>query len=73
MQQSINISYPPGLQQQTRRTLLQRANQTETDRRTDGRTLYRYIDPAQHTTRALVIYQRQCQDRSYIGRPNLGA
>jgi len=33
-QQSIDISYPPGAQQQTRRTLQQRAN--ETDRRTDG-------------------------------------
>ena len=33
VQQSIDISYPPGPQQQTRRTLLQRANGT--DRRTD--------------------------------------
>jgi len=29
VQQSIDISYPPGPQQQTRRTLLQRANGTE--------------------------------------------
>jgi len=34
VQQSIDISYPPGPQQQTRRTLLQRANGT--DRQTDG-------------------------------------
>jgi len=34
VQQSIDIHYPPGTQQQTRRTLLQRANGT--DRRTDG-------------------------------------
>ena len=29
VQQSIDISYPPGLQQQTRRKLLQRANETD--------------------------------------------
>jgi len=34
VQQSIDISYLLGPQQQTRRTLLQRAN--ETDRQTDG-------------------------------------
>jgi len=36
VQQSIDISYLPGLQQQTRHTLLQRANGT--DKQTDGRT-----------------------------------
>jgi len=34
MQQSIDITYPPGPQQQTLRTLLQRANGT--DKRTDS-------------------------------------
>ena len=53
VQQSIDISYQSGLQQQTRCTLLQRANGTDerTDRQTDGRTPYRYIDPAPHTMR----------------------
>jgi len=37
--QSIDISYPPGPQQQTRRTLLQRANGT--DKRTDSVPFYR--------------------------------
>jgi len=51
-QQSIDISYWPGPQQQTRRTLLQRANESyETDRRTP----YHVIDPAPYTTRALTI------------------
>jgi len=36
VQQSIDISYPPDPQQQTRRTLLQRANGGQTDGRTDG-------------------------------------
>jgi len=40
VQQSIDISYPPGPQQQTRRTLLQLANGTDkrTNRRTDEHT-----------------------------------
>jgi len=42
----IDICCKPGPQQQTRRTLLQRADKT--DRRTDRRTPYRYIDPAPH-------------------------
>jgi len=42
VQQSIDISNPPGPQQQTHRTLLQRANGTE--KRTDGRTPYRFQD-----------------------------
>jgi len=46
VQQSIDISYPPGTQQQTRRTLLQRAIGTA-----DGRTPYRYIDPGPHILR----------------------
>jgi len=39
VQQSVDISYLPGLQQQIRHTLLQRANGTDeqTDGRTDGR------------------------------------
>lgn len=45
MQQSIEISHPPGPQQQTSRCgycAMAHAG-------TDGRALYRYIDPAQHT------------------------
>ena len=38
-------SYPPGPQQQTRRTLLQRENGTP----------YRYIDPDLHTMRTVSI------------------
>jgi len=48
LQQSGDIACPLGSQQQTRRTLLWRANGT--DRRIDGRTPYRFIDPAPHTT-----------------------
>jgi len=43
VQESIDISCPPGPQQQTRRTLLQRSI-GGTDKRTDRRTPYRYID-----------------------------
>jgi len=50
VQQSIDISvYTPGPQQQTRRTLLQRANGT--DKRTDTRSFY--IHPVPHTMRAV--------------------
>jgi len=45
----IDISYPPGPQQQTRRTLLQRANWNH------GRTPYRYTEPAPHTMQAVPI------------------
>jgi len=44
VQQLTDISYPPGPQQQTRRTLLHG--------QTDGWTLYRFIDAAPHTMRA---------------------
>jgi len=53
VQQSIDISYPPGPQQQTRRTLLQRADGTA--RRTDGQTPYRFIDHASRTMRAVTV------------------
>jgi len=43
VQQSIDISYPPGPQQQTCCTLLQQNN------RTDERTPNHFIDPALHT------------------------
>jgi len=39
VQQSVDISYPPGQRQQTRRTLLQRSTDgtdRQTDRRADG-------------------------------------
>jgi len=57
VQQSINVTYEPGPQQQTRRTLPQRANGTDrqTDKRTDGRTPYRFIAPAAHTMRAVLL------------------
>jgi len=46
LQQSTDTAFPPGPQQQTRRTLLQRANRT--DRRTDSAskvtTLRRYTN-----------------------------
>jgi len=42
VQQSIDLSYPSGPQQQTRCMLLQQANGT------DGRTLYHFINPAPH-------------------------
>ena len=44
VQQSIDISYPLGSQQQTRRMLLQRSIDG-TCGRTDGRTPYHFIDP----------------------------
>jgi len=47
------LLYQPGPQQQTSRTLLQRANGT--DGRTDRRTPYRFIDPIPHTMRAVPI------------------
>jgi len=52
MHQWIDISYPPGAQQQTRRTLLQLA------KRTDRGTPYRSIDTASHTMRALPTKRR---------------
>ena len=51
--QSIDISYLHSPQQQTCPKPLQRANGT--DRQTDGRTPYRFIDPALHTVRAVSI------------------
>jgi len=45
VQQSIDISCPPGPQQQTHRALLQ-LSIAGTDRPSGGRTPYRYIDPA---------------------------
>jgi len=50
VQQSIDISYPPGPQQQTRRTLL-----SGWIIQTDGRTSDRFIYPAPHTFRAVPI------------------
>jgi len=64
VQQSTDISYRPGPQQQTRRTLLQRANGT--DRQADGWTSYRFIDPAPKTTRTVPTKQNRmtCEDFS---------
>jgi len=51
LQQSIDISWPPGPQQQTCSSGVWRANGTykQVDRQTDGQTLYRFIDLAPHT------------------------
>jgi len=49
---STDISSPHGAQQQTRRTPLLLSNDG-TDRRTDGRTLDRFIDHAPHTVLAV--------------------
>jgi len=51
---STDISCPPGAQQQTRRTP-QRLSNDGTDRRTDGRTWDRYVEPAAHTVRAVAM------------------
>jgi len=67
VQQSIDISYPPGPQQQTRRTLLQRANGTD---RADGRTLYSYIDPAPHTMRAVPIIRIYTNAQKWFQQTN---
>jgi len=53
VQQSIDISYLPGPEQQTRRTLLQLANGT--DGRMDRWThtvLYRFVDPGPYASSA---------------------
>ena len=60
---SINISCRHGAQQQTRRTPRLRSHDG-TDRRTDGRTLDRFIDLAQHTMREVSI-----TDSISIGAP----
>jgi len=60
VQQSIDISCPPGPQQQTRRTLLQRST-AGTDRWKDGRTPYRYTDPAAYYKREVSINSLQPQ------------
>ena len=52
--QSIDVSCPPGAQQQTTSSGVLRAN-NGTDGQTDGRTPDRYIDPAAHTMRAASI------------------
>ena len=54
VQQSIDISCPPGAQQQTRRTLLQRSI-NETVRRTDRRTPNRYPDTAAYSAISVSI------------------
>ena len=54
-------------QQQTRRTLLQRANGT--DRQTDGRTPYRFMDPALRNMRTVPIKRhrkRQADKRRQV-------
>ena len=57
LQQSINISCPPGPQQQTCRTLLHQTNGT--NGLTEGRTSYRFIDPAPHTMRTGRVNQNK--------------
>ena len=48
VQQSIDTAWPPGPQQQTRRSGMQRPNDA-TDGQTDGRTPDSFIDPAART------------------------
>ena len=59
---STDISCPRGAQQQTGRTpLLLSIDGSGTDRRTDGRTLDRFIDVAPHIVRAVSIMYRCTQ------------
>jgi len=60
VQQSIDISWPPGPQQQTRRRGVQRPDKTDrqTDREADGRMPESWMDPAPHTIRALTSGER---------------
>ena len=58
MQQSTDISRPPGPQQQTCHVLLQQANGT------DSRTPCRYIDPASHTKWAVPINISKSNDNT---------
>jgi len=53
---SIDISYPHGAQQQTRRTPLLRSND-----RIDPRTPDRYMDLAAHTMWAVTINSARCR------------
>ena len=55
VQQSIDISWPPGPQQQTRSSRVRRPDWTDGQRdgRTDGRTPDSCISPALHTMRAV--------------------
>jgi len=52
VQQSIDISYSPGPQQQTRRAAYCCSGRIG---RTDGRTQYRCVDPAPHTMMAVPV------------------
>jgi len=61
VQQSIDIVYPPGPQQQTRRTLLQR-RANEWDRQTDGRTPCRiiiYVPCGQCANKGMKVKQKR--------------
>jgi len=59
---SIDISGLHDAQQQSHRTPRLRSD-FGTDRQTDGRTHDRFIDPAQHTTRAVSIQNRRLYER----------
>ena len=54
VQQSIDVSWPPGPQQQTRSSGVRRPDGT--DRRTDRRTPDSCTDPAADAARQLVLY-----------------
>jgi len=64
---SIDISRLHGAQQQTRRSGVQRASDG-TDRRTDGRTLDRFIHPAPHAMRGLAIIRAARKPRNHDRR-----
>ena len=68
MQQTVDISCPPGAQQLTCSSGVRRVNDG-TDRQTDGRTVDRSVDPSARTMRALpmtvTLWRRRYSE--YIG------
>jgi len=73
-QQLIDISCPPGTQQQTLSSSIRQANDGTdrlTDRWTDRRTPYHSTDPAPHTMEAVSINSRQAKHCSLIPEPSM--
>jgi len=70
--ESFDISCSPGPKQQTRSNAVRRANGTDrrANRHTDGRTPYRYIDPAPRALRAVPITGRSCRSYNSIDPSN---
>jgi len=61
MQQSIDISWLPGPQQQIRRSSVRQMNDG-TDRQTDRQMLDSFIDRSQHTKRAVSLMAHDNDD-----------